>query len=164
MPIAVGLGFAVSVCIDAFLGTILIAILWTLGMYYSRYGITGLIVELIPGINDLPGWTTMTVLCVIRKAAEEKEVTGSAGGMFQTLMTTGLTGLGATTAFALNSTSGRLVREHSTVRTQIEQDSDRERIKGAVHTELKDIDGIRSRTGLSVERTPASANEHPSYA
>ena len=162
LPIAVGLGFAVNVCMDAFLGTILIGLLWVLGMYYPRYGITGLIAELIPGINDLPGWTIMTVLCVIRKTAEEKRLV-SAGGMFQTLMTTGITGIGASAVFAINSASGRLVREQSTIRTQEDQDSDRERIKHAVSTELKNIDGIRARTESSMQHV-STAHENPSYA
>ncbi|OGC88734.1 hypothetical protein A2419_03155 [Candidatus Adlerbacteria bacterium RIFOXYC1_FULL_48_26] len=144
LPFAVGLGFAVNFCISATLGVILVAWLWSLGMYKFGPGITGFIVELTPGLAVVPGWTMMTILCVVRKTAEEKKLVGSTGSLFTTFATTGIAGAGAFAAFAINQGTARRAREAG-VFTQEEQDQNLAEKKQFVSTELKNIDGIRAK-------------------
>ena len=145
LPFAVGLGFAVNFCISATLGIILVAWLWSLGMYKLGPGITGFIVELTPGLAVVPGWTMMTILCVVRKTAEENKLVGSAGSLFTKFATTGIAGAGAFAAFAINQGTARRAREAG-VFTQEEQDQNLAEKKQFISTELKNIDGIRPKS------------------
>jgi hypothetical protein len=151
IPLAIAAGFAVNFCLNITLGTILTAWLITQKMYYPRYGVTGYIVELVPGINDLPIWTMTTVLAVMRKNAEEGKLAGTAGAMFSKFMTSGVIGTAATGISVLNQTSQKITRDAG-VFTQEEQDSVQEQKKQQVSSELKNIDGIRA------SRTPAGDN------
>lgn len=160
LPFAIGLGIAVNFCISITLGLVLTAFLWSLGMYRPGYGITGFLVELIPGLDNIPGWTTMTILCVVRKTAEEKKLVGSAGSMFTRLATTGIAGLGATAVFAINQGNQRRARDTDTF-TQKEQNERLGEKKRFVSTELKNIDGIRAgRPNV----TPQQSQPRESYA
>jgi hypothetical protein len=148
LPIAVGLGMAVNFCLDITLGLILTLFLLWLGMYHKGYGIGGFLVELIPGLDNLPGWTIMTALCVVRKTAEEKKLVGSTGSMFSTLTTTGVAGATAFTAFAINKGTQRIARDQG-LYTKEEQDQRLEEKQKFVSTELKNIDGIRAKNNAT---------------
>ncbi|MBY0294098.1 hypothetical protein K2Q08_02080 [Patescibacteria group bacterium] len=145
LPFAVGLGFAVNFCIDVTLGLVLVGFLIWLGMYYKGIGIGGFIVELVPGLGNIPGWTFMTILCVMRKTAEEKQLAGASGGSsFTNFITAGVAGMGAFAANTANSEPRRVVRQQG-VYTQEEQDGNLAEKKQFVSTELKNIDGIRAK-------------------
>ncbi|MEI6864006.1 MAG: hypothetical protein WCK46_01360 [Candidatus Adlerbacteria bacterium] len=157
LPFAIALGFGISFCIDVTLGAILLASLWSFGMYYPKYAGAGLLLEMLPGLSNLPGWTCMTTLAVIRKKAEEKKLEGTAGEAFSKRMTSGLTGAGATTIFGLNQATQKLARERG-VYTQEEQNTADSKTKSTVSTELRNIDGIRApRTQSSSNLTPYAA-------
>lgn len=144
LPFAVGLGFAVNFCISATFGVVLIGFLLLFGMYYKGAGIAGFIIELIPGLAIVPGWTGMTVMCVMRKSAEEKALAGSAaGGLFTTFATAGMAGAGAFATFAINQGTAR--RARGTEAPAQEDQSQPEQKKQFVSTELKNIDGIRTK-------------------
>jgi hypothetical protein len=72
MPVGVILGFAISVCLSLTLGAGLIMLLIIYGMFYPKYLMPGGISELIPGFDLIPGWTALTILCVLRKIRDEK--------------------------------------------------------------------------------------------
>jgi hypothetical protein len=72
MPVGIILGFAISVCLSLTLGAGLIMLLIIYGMFYPKYLMPGGISELIPGFDLVPGWTALTILCVLRKVKDEK--------------------------------------------------------------------------------------------
>ncbi len=79
IPLGVILGFVVDFCISATFGVALVALLVYSGMFYPGYLFGGTIFELIPGFDDFPGWTFMTIMCIIRKKSEEKSGLLSSG-------------------------------------------------------------------------------------
>lgn len=81
IPLGIILGFVVDFCISATFGVALVALLIYSGMFYPGYLFGGTIFELIPGFDDFPGWTFMTIMCVIRKKSEDKSglLSGVAG-------------------------------------------------------------------------------------
>ncbi len=146
LPIAVGLGMAVNFCIDISLGLVLTLFLLWLGMYHKGYGIGGFLVELIPGLDNLPGWTIMTALCVTHKTAEEKKLIGTSDSMFKNLLVT--TGVGGLAAFKINQGTQSIARQHG-MYTQEEQNGRQEDKKQLVSAELRNIDGIRTKSKAS---------------
>lgn len=121
ITIAVVMGFAINFCLDATLGTILIMWLLWEDMYYPRFGISGFIAELIPGVNDLPAWTIMTVLSIMRKSAEEGKLKSPAGGVFKKIMTTGAIGAAATATSVLLQRNQQTARDSGVI-TKEQQD------------------------------------------
>jgi hypothetical protein len=142
LPFAIGLGFAVNFCIAVTLGTVLVAWLWSLGMYKMGPGIAGFIVELIPGLDNIPGWTAMTIISVMRKTAEEKGLSTPTESAFKTMFTTA--GAGAMAAFKINQQTQTVARERG-VFSQEQQDARQEEKTQRVSVELKNIDGIRTK-------------------
>lgn len=70
VPIGIALGFAINVCLSLTLGAGLVTFLWFNGMLYPKYLLNG-IGEVMPGLNNIPFWTALVVLCLLRKNAEE---------------------------------------------------------------------------------------------
>ncbi len=70
IPIGVGLGFAINICLSVVLGGMLIALLWHLKMLYVGYT-PGYLLEIVPGVANFPFWTGFVVASVIRKKAED---------------------------------------------------------------------------------------------
>ncbi|HVV38790.1 MAG TPA: hypothetical protein VHD31_00495 [Candidatus Paceibacterota bacterium] len=93
LPISMGMGIALGFCISATLGVFLIALMGFNGILYPKYLIWGG-GELIPGLNIIPFWTTLTILCVLKKNAEEGTGVLSIAGN----LTTSATSPGATVA------------------------------------------------------------------
>jgi hypothetical protein len=146
LPLAIGLGVAVNFCLDITLGLVLTLFLLWFGMYKKGYGVGGFLVELIPGIDNIPGWTIMTALCVVSKTAEEKKLKAPGETMFKSLMVTA--GAGALAAFKINQVTQRVARERG-ISTQEEQGQRLEEKKQFVSTELKNIDGIRAKNNAT---------------
>ena len=80
-PIGIMLGFAISVCLSFTLGAGLIMLLILAGMYYPKFMLGGGVAELIPGFDIIPGWTAMTILCVLKKSKEQGGVIGTVASM-----------------------------------------------------------------------------------
>lgn len=161
LPIAIGIGFAINFCLDITLGVVLIGFLMWLGMYHKGYGIGGFIVELIPGLDNIPGWTFMTIMCVVDKTAREKNLIASKGSMFTKLATTGITGVATSAVFAIHQGNQRRAREAG-VFTQEEQDQRLGEKKQFVSAELRNIDGIRAANpNTSNLQRPESADNEP---
>jgi len=81
-PVGLMLAFAINLCLSATLGSGLIMLLIICGMYYPRYLLPGGISEIIPGLDIFPGWTALTILCVLRKIKDEKGgIAGAAAAM-----------------------------------------------------------------------------------
>lgn len=71
-PVGLMLAFAINFCLSATLGAGLVMFLIICGMYYPKYLLPGGISEIIPGLDIFPGWTALTILCVLRKIKDEK--------------------------------------------------------------------------------------------
>ena len=163
IPIGVMLGFAVNICISATFGLGLIILLWQFDMLYLPYVFSGGIMEFIPGIDDLPGWTTMTILCVVKKMAEDKAMAGNAAGTFASFALGGFTGgamAGITSIKQANmATAARSSWGPVTAEKQVETKETQNR---TIAAELKNIDGIR-RSPTS-QQAPVNDNVAPQAA
>lgn len=73
VPVGVIFSFVISVALNATLGGGLIALLIFSGMFYPKYLLFGG-VEIIPGLNIFPWWTTVAILSVVRKNKREEPV------------------------------------------------------------------------------------------
>lgn len=143
LPFAIGLGFAVNFCVSITFGAVLMLWLWSMDMSYKDIGLGGFLVEMIPGLDNIPGWTTMVILCIVRKTAEEKLLSVPAESAFKTLFVTA--GAGAMGAFKINQGTQALARARG-VYTQEQQDARQEEKKQFVSAELRNINGIRMRS------------------
>lgn len=160
LPYAVGLGFIVNFCLDISLGTLLVMFLMSQKMYYPRYGIGGFVAELIPGLNDLPAWTAMVILSIIRKQAEQKKLKGNAGSTFAAMMGGGVVGFVAPLISNIKQDNMQTVREVGTYTEQQQREENSLQHERIIGSELKTIDGIRPR-----QATPGSSvPESPRYA
>lgn len=72
-PLGIAVGLGISWCINITMGAGLVLLLLYEGMFYPHYLFPGFIAEIIPGINDLPFWMLIVVLCIIKKTGEEAE-------------------------------------------------------------------------------------------
>lgn len=79
-------GTAVDWSVSATFGTGFIFLLWQQGFvsyknFFSRKRMSFIIVKLIPGIDMLPAYTTMTVLAILEKERELKQQAASGKGV-----------------------------------------------------------------------------------
>lgn len=72
IPLGIVLGFVVNATISLSFGGAFLLALGVEGMFYPGYVFRTFFGEATPGINNLPLWTTLAVLSVIRKSGEEK--------------------------------------------------------------------------------------------
>ena len=70
VPLAVGFGIAVNICISLTMGSELIMLLALNGMFNARYVVGVFIGEAIPGLDNLPGWTFLAIKSVLKKSAK----------------------------------------------------------------------------------------------
>lgn len=73
------LGFVVNFAISATFGVALITLLAMSG--YGSKQLFWLLPEYIPGLNAGPGWTIVTVLCVLKKKSEQGGLVGAVAGV-----------------------------------------------------------------------------------
>ena len=71
IPLGIGAGMGVDLCIDATFGVALITALGIFGKLDAKSALFGGMFELVPGLNYLPGWTAMAISCVIRSRARD---------------------------------------------------------------------------------------------
>lgn len=80
-PVGIVLGFAVTICFSCTFGVALVFLLGMNGMFYPKYVFSGGITEVLPGFSIIPGWTAMTILCVLKKSKERGGVLGAVAGV-----------------------------------------------------------------------------------
>ncbi len=85
-PVGLMLGFAISICLSVTLGAGLIMLLILCNMFYPKYLLPGGVAELMPGFDLIPGWTAMTIMCVLQKVKDEKR--GGTVGAVAAVVTT----------------------------------------------------------------------------
>jgi hypothetical protein len=114
------LSFAICVCISLTAGTFLVFLmLFSGGIFYPSYIWSGYVGEVIPGVDILPIWTTMVILCLLKKVGEEKAGTiiGAAAGLAASASPQGMSGRmlrNATTGAALIRTTENAPRAERT--------------------------------------------------
>lgn len=141
-PVGILLGFVVNFCISATFGTMLVLFLASGKMFYPKYLFGGGLLEIMPGFNDLPGWTIMTVSSILRKKTSVK---GLVGGGVKNLTTTSASTTLAGAGFRFikgiqNQTSNLALRGSEVIQ---EQESSQAQSRQMLKTNLKNIDGIR---------------------
>jgi hypothetical protein len=82
IPLGIALGMALSICLSITLGAGFLLLLSFNGLFYLRYALGGGFSGIIPVVDILPGWTTMTILCILRKMKEEGQLEGKASTAF----------------------------------------------------------------------------------
>lgn len=155
IPLGTAMGFVSDFCISATLGVGLILLLIFNGMYYSKpIGMNGLL-ELVPGFNMLPGWTTMVVLCILRKKAEEGALDGSAAGSFaQTLAKKTFVGQAFSAVKTIQQKRTATAVETGAVTDQ-KVKGDRVGARQELKTHLRGIDGITPKQPQPTTSRPA---------
>ncbi len=154
IPIGVALGFVLEIIVSLTIGSGLILLLIFNGMYYSTRTPVGLIFEIMPGLDILPGWTVMTILCVLKKRAEEGKLLEKAATAFATMQLPD-TALGAAVGRvkSIQRTNTNRMLQNG-VATEGSYTQARVNSRQRINTELKSIDGI---TPSRV--TPAEQNQ-----
>jgi hypothetical protein len=139
MPIAVGLGFITDITTSITFGAGLLLLLSYNGMLYMNYTFGGGIVELIPGLDVIPGWTLMTILCIIKKNAEEGK-----GGIAGKALATVVSGGGAAAVMATVSGGNSTAASQETSSSGAHSSATESSSPSRAPTDLKNIDGIRA--------------------
>lgn len=71
IPLGTVLGFVLEMVVSLTLGSALIVLMWFLGVYSRTSTTIGWIVEMIPGLDIIPGWTFMVIMCILKKEAKD---------------------------------------------------------------------------------------------
>lgn len=141
MPVGVGLGFVIDVCMSLTFGVGLLALLAYNHMFYFNYVASGGISEILPGVNNIPAWTLMTVLCIVRKESEEGNLGGI--GAMAAKFAGSVTGIGAAASIGNASNAVRATPQQSQA-PQIAAASQEQKQGERVAPQLKNIDGVRA--------------------
>ncbi len=159
IPLGAGMGMAADFCISVTFGTMLVLALWNFGMFYPKYILSGGLFEMVPGFDALPGWTAMTIACVLRKIADERKLASKASTAFATIVapntTVGTAYRGIKTLQRKNIATMRDAGLVSDERIKADRVQTRQRLT----QDLKDIDGVNLRpntaTGVRARTTYA---------
>lgn len=139
VPTAVALSFTVEVVTSLTFGAGLLLLLAYNNMFYSSYALGGSITELIPGIDVLPGWTIMTVLCIVQKSREEGGLVGSIAGTALNLIAPEAT----VAAGAVRTVTAPPNNSVQAAATPQQRSQETESGAKRVASDLKSIDGVR---------------------
>jgi hypothetical protein len=74
--IGIILSGVIDFCLSVSFGALISALLFYSGLFYPGYLVSGWGLELLPGFNLLPGWTTVVIASILRKKSEEKGLFG----------------------------------------------------------------------------------------
>ena len=70
-PVGAALGLMINLCLSLVLGAILGVLMKYFNMFYPRYFFGGGGIEIIPGLDIVPGWTALAIASVLRKKSEK---------------------------------------------------------------------------------------------
>lgn len=141
MPLGIAMGFTTAVVTSFTFGSGLLLLLAYNGMFYIPYGIGGSVAELIPGLDVIPGWTIMTILCIVKKSREEGGVLGSvAGAALKVVAPEAAVAMNAASAVA--SAPQRTAQAPQT-QAPAPEPNEAPETSSRVSSNLKNIDGIR---------------------
>lgn len=79
-PIGIILGGVIDFCLSVSFGSVIAAALLYADLFYPQYLFSGWGLELLPGLDLLPGWTATVIFCLLRKKSEEGGVLAGAAG------------------------------------------------------------------------------------
>ncbi len=142
MPAAVAIGFTTDVVTSFTFGSGLLLVLSYYGMFYAPYTLGGSIVEIIPGLDVVPGWTIMTILCIVKKSREEGGTLGNVAGTLLTVVApearvaTGATQAATTVTAPAQQTA-------QTPQAYEQESREASRAQNRVVSDLKNIDEIK---------------------
>ncbi len=80
-PVGIFMGFVINASLSFSLGAALILLLILNGSFYPVYIATAFFGEAVPGINNLPLWTTIAILSVLKKKSTEGGALGALAGV-----------------------------------------------------------------------------------
>ncbi len=142
-PLGMVMGMASDVCVSLTFGLMLLLTLSLCGLFYPSKLFGGGLFEILPGLSVLPGWTLMTVLCILQKRKEAGALAGStAGALTQTLSSKTLVGRmygGIKSLEQKNSANMQSTGVVSNSRIRTQRVLDRQHVK----QELRSIDGVK---------------------
>lgn len=141
IPLGIALGIALSICISITLGAGFLLLLAFNGLFNIRYAIGGGISGIIPILDILPGWTTMTILCILRKMKEEGELEGKASTAFATMVAPN-TKMGAVYQGIKDINRDRVAGMRAVGSILPEEEAAAQESRRAVSTNLKSIDEL----------------------
>lgn len=138
IPVGIALGFAVNFCLSATLGAGLVFLLWLNGMFYPQYVFGGGLAELLPGLDNLPAWTLMVALSLMRKNAEEGKSGLASTAIRSVLSPQSALGAAAGAITAANQTARVRTQAPEPGAATVSQEREPRRLP-----ELKSVDGVR---------------------
>lgn len=143
-PLGIAIGMGVNICISLTFGVMLVLALAYCGMFYPGKLAGGMFFEIIPGLDAIPGWTTMTITCVLQKMKEDGALEGTAFGAL-TKMLSPQNALGKIYGGvqAVQQRNVAMVQE-SRVPTE-ELTASRAQSRQEMKQNLKNIDGVTAR-------------------
>lgn len=98
LPMGFVIGFAINFTISLVIGTPLVLALAMNGMFAPVRTFVTYFAEIIPAMNNLPVWTTLVVLCLLRSRASKGGVGGMISGVVSLAVPGGqLSGAASTT-------------------------------------------------------------------
>lgn len=143
IPIGTALGFVLEMVVSLTIGSALILLLLFNGMYYSNRTTIGILVELMPGLDIIPGWTFMTIMCVIKKRKDEGMLKISASNAMVKMLLPG-TALGTAVkgiSFVKQQQANRRIANGLDTEENFKKANETK--KQHINTQLKSIDGIK---------------------
>lgn len=80
-PVGIFMGFVINASLSFSLGAALILLLILNGSFYPIYIATAFFGEAVPGINNLPLWTTIALMSILKKKSAEGGALGAVAGV-----------------------------------------------------------------------------------
>ena len=157
IPLAIGMGFVVNICLTMTLGTFLWAWLWQSGMFYPKHFFSGGLIELVPGVDNVPGFTYAVIRCVIQKSAEEGTLHAGASVAF-TAATSGGVGHAMTQIRGVKTYNQSIAKNAGTA-GQNTQNTPQKGQQNRVSLEFKNIASLRAK-----QQKPQEEASQPPYA
>lgn len=91
-PIGIGVGMAINSAIGLTAGAGLLLLLLLNGSFYPFLIASAFIGEVVPGINNLPFWTVITIMCLLKSRSTEGGAIGAIAGVAVAAASGGVTG------------------------------------------------------------------------
>jgi hypothetical protein len=79
IPLALALGFAVNVCLSLTFGTLLVGLMYWSGLRSPWLLFSGFVGEIVPGFDNLPGWTLLVLAALWKDARKNKSASAKKG-------------------------------------------------------------------------------------